>query len=115
MVSDHYVVRRPRPAPIDRMVNDIDEDRHRFLGAAAVTLGAARFGAMAFGTVPTSAATRDSVVPAATRDTFDSIKQIDAGVLNVGYAESGPANGQPVLLLHGWPYDIHAFGEVAPI
>src|SRR5437762_8286654 len=49
------------------------------------------------------------------RASFDSIKQIDAGVLNVGYAEAGPANGPPVVLLHGWPYDIHAFEEVAPI
>jgi pimeloyl-ACP methyl ester carboxylesterase len=43
------------------------------------------------------------------------LKQIDAGVLNVGYAESGPADGRPVLLLHGWPYDIQSFAEVAPI
>ena len=48
-------------------------------------------------------------------DMFDSVKQIEAGVLNVGYAEAGPANGRPVILLHGWPYDIHAFEEVAPI
>src|SRR6185295_1834356 len=49
------------------------------------------------------------------RSSFDSVKQIDAGVLNVGYAESGPANGPPVILLHGWPYDIHAFVDVAPL
>ncbi len=42
------------------------------------------------------------------------IRQIDAGVLNVGYLEMGPASGPPVLLFHGWPYDIHAFAEVAP-
>ncbi len=42
------------------------------------------------------------------------IKQIDAGVLNVGYAEDGPGEGPAVLLLHGWPYDIHAFDEVTP-
>lgn len=44
-----------------------------------------------------------------------AIKQIDAGPLSIGYAELGPENGMPVLLLHGWPYDIHAFAEVAPI
>jgi pimeloyl-ACP methyl ester carboxylesterase len=42
------------------------------------------------------------------------LKQIDAGVLSVGYVEDGPADGPAVLLLHGWPYDIHAFEEVAP-
>lgn len=44
-----------------------------------------------------------------------SIKQINAGVLNVGYAEAGPANGPVVLLIHGWPYDIHSFEDVVPI
>ncbi|MFA6085544.1 alpha/beta fold hydrolase [Mucilaginibacter sp.] len=43
------------------------------------------------------------------------LKQINAGVLNVGYAESGPANGPVVILLHGWPYDIHSYEDVAPI
>src|SRR5688572_22861884 len=46
---------------------------------------------------------------------FGALKQIDAGVLNVGYAEAGPADGPPVILLHGWPYDIHSFVEVAPL
>ena len=44
-----------------------------------------------------------------------SLKQIDAGVLSIGYAEAGPAAGPPVILLHGWPYDIHSFVEVAPL
>jgi pimeloyl-ACP methyl ester carboxylesterase len=46
---------------------------------------------------------------------FGPLKQIDAGLLNVGYAEAGPANGTPVILLHGWPYDIHSFVDVAPL
>src|SRR5205809_5166429 len=46
---------------------------------------------------------------------FDSLKQLDAGVLNVGYAEAGPADGPAVILLHGWPYDIHSFDDVAPL
>ena len=45
---------------------------------------------------------------------FGALRQADAGVLSVGYAQSGPAEGPPVLLLHGWPYDIHSFAEVAP-
>ena len=45
---------------------------------------------------------------------FDQLKQIDAGVLNVGYADAGPINGRAVILLHGWPYDIHSFVEVVP-
>ena len=43
------------------------------------------------------------------------MKQVDAGTLNVGYAEDGPADGPPVILLHGWPYDIYAFVDVAPL
>src|SRR5687768_15702254 len=46
---------------------------------------------------------------------FASIKQINAGVLNIGYAEEGPANGPVVILLHGWPYDIYSFIDVTPI
>ena len=46
---------------------------------------------------------------------FPALKQIDAGLLSVGYAEIGPAGGKPVLLLHGWPYDIYSFVEVAPL
>ena len=50
-----------------------------------------------------------------TNTSFDTLKQIDAGVLNVGYAEAGPPDGRVVLLLHGWPYDIHSFVDVAPL
>ena len=49
-----------------------------------------------------------------TDPSFGPVRQIDAGVLNVGYVEVGPADGQPVVLLHGWPYDIHSYADVAP-
>jgi pimeloyl-ACP methyl ester carboxylesterase len=54
-------------------------------------------------------------IKAGTNTSFGAVKQIDAGVLNIGYAEAGPPNGSPVILLHGWPYDIHDYIEVAPI
>src|SRR5438105_10094388 len=50
-----------------------------------------------------------------TNTSFGSLKQINAGVLNVGYAEAGPTDGTAVILLHGWPYDIHSFVDVAPL
>ncbi|MGH3582967.1 MAG: alpha/beta hydrolase, partial [Mycobacterium sp.] len=50
--------------------------------------------------------------PAAPRHPLGAVKQIDAGELNVGYVEAGPADGQPVILLHGWPYDIHSYADV---
>src|SRR3954452_18460376 len=46
---------------------------------------------------------------------FGPIKTIDAGPLAVGYAEAGPADGPAVILLHGWPYDIHSYVDVAPL
>lgn len=53
--------------------------------------------------------------PVKTANSLGTLKQINAGVLNVGYTEAGPANGTPVILLHGWPYDIHSFEEVVPM
>ena len=50
-----------------------------------------------------------------TNASLGALKQVDAGVLNVGYAEAGPADGPVVILLHGWPYDIHTFVDVAPL
>src|SRR5919204_2609952 len=56
-----------------------------------------------------------STLKSGTHTSFGSLRQIDAGLLNVGYAEAGPADGSPVILLHGWPYDINSFVDVAPV
>ncbi|WP_369382288.1 alpha/beta fold hydrolase [Streptomyces sp. cg36] len=63
------------------------------------------------GPAPSSAA---AATPG-TRPTFPRIKQVRAGLLNVGYAELGPARGPAVICLHGWPYDIHSYIDVAPL
>ncbi|MGZ0147937.1 alpha/beta fold hydrolase [Kribbella sp. WER1] len=65
----------------------------------------------------TAAATTPLLLTGATPSLppFGPVRQIDAGVLNVGYVELGPASGTPVVLLHGFPYDIHSFEEVAPL
>jgi pimeloyl-ACP methyl ester carboxylesterase len=52
---------------------------------------------------------------AGTDGSFGTLKQVDAGVLSVGYAEAGPGDGPAVILLHGWPYDIHAYADVTPL
>ena len=83
---------------------NIDHHRRRFLGAAGFTFAAAQFGR----------AGAAAAQAGSTSASFGGLKQIDVGVLNVGYAEAGPADGAPVILLHGWPYDIHSFAEVAP-
>ena len=75
----------------------IDSGRRRFLGTAAMTLASTQLSALA------------SAAP------FSALKRIDAGVLNVAYADAGPADGTPVVLLHGWPYDIHTYIDVAPL
>ena len=48
-------------------------------------------------------------------DPFGPLKHVNAGLLNVAYAEVGPADGPVVILLHGWPYDIHSYDDVAPL
>ena len=84
-----------------------DVNRRRFIGTAAAVIGAARFRTLTL-------ASDTAIEPGANVSPLP-VKQIDAGVLNVGYAEVGPANGRAVLLLHGWPYDIHTYADVAPL
>ena len=94
--------------------------RRGFLGTSAA--GAVTFAALQLAT--TSGADAQSSKPKradlpkiklGSNTSFSSLKQIEAGVLNVGYAEAGPAHGPPVILLHGWPYDIHSFVDVTPL
>jgi len=95
------------------MTDAFDRERRRFLGNAALTLAAAQFAL----TEPAKAETkaRLEVTKAGAHTSFPALKQIDAGQLNVGYVEMGPASGPAVLLLHGWPYDIYSFVDVAPV
>jgi len=94
------------------MPEQIDHDRRRLLGTAVLTLAAAELAML--GSADAQPGTINPIKPG-TNTSFASLKQIDAGVLNVGYAEAGPANGPPVILLHGWPYDIYSFVDVAPL
>uniref|UniRef100_Q01W12 Alpha/beta hydrolase fold n=1 Tax=Solibacter usitatus (strain Ellin6076) TaxID=234267 RepID=Q01W12_SOLUE len=82
--------------------------RRGFLRTAAVSFGA-------LGSAGAQARRTLSPVTPGTNTTLGAIKQVDAGLLNVGYAESGPAGGPAVVLLHGWPYDIHSYVDVAPM
>jgi pimeloyl-ACP methyl ester carboxylesterase len=96
------------------MSQDINQSRRRFFGVAAGTFAAAQFGLIgathAQGANKTLPATRPGA-----NTSFGLLKQIDAGLLNVGYAEAGPAGGPVVILLHGWPYDIYSYVDVAPL
>src|SRR5471030_2875248 len=84
----------------------VDHRRRRFMGRAAIGIAAVQIGLTRSASAQTDAAAIGS---------FASLKQVDAGVLNVGYAEAGPAGGPVVILLHGWPYDIHTYVDVAPL
>jgi pimeloyl-ACP methyl ester carboxylesterase len=99
------------------MSEQIDYERRRFLVMAAMSIAAAQVGMMGSARAQTGNAKprQLSTIKPGTNTSFGSLKQIDAGVLNVGYADTGPSGGRPVILLHGWPYDIHSFVDVAPL
>jgi pimeloyl-ACP methyl ester carboxylesterase len=94
----------------EKNMPDDNFDRRRFLCGAAMTIVATQLG--------TLGSAKSNPLPEIQRGsnkTFGPLKQIDAGVLNVGYAEAGPVDGPAVVLLHGWPYDIHSYLDVAPL
>src|SRR3954469_11629212 len=94
------------------MADVMNHDRRRLLGGAVLSIAATELAMLASAQAQPA---RSDATPRGTNTSFSSLKQIDAGVLSVGYAEAGPANGRPVLLLHGWPYDIHTYVDVAPL
>ncbi len=96
---------------------EINRDRRRFFGTAAMTIAAAQFALNGFAKAQSGKAKPLDLpkIKPGTHTSFASLKQIDAGLLNVGYAEAGPTDGPAVILLHGWPYDIYSFVDVAPL
>jgi pimeloyl-ACP methyl ester carboxylesterase len=92
--------------------------RRRF-AMAGLTTGAALLAPRAlFAESDQASSSKAGSVPATkpgTHTSFGPLKQVKAGLLNVGYAEAGPAGGPAVILLHGWPYDIYSFVDVAPL
>src|SRR4051812_11974645 len=97
-----------------KMSELVDRPRRDFIGAAAVAAAAAQLGMIGGANAQPAKAKLPAIKPGA-HTSFGPLKQIEAGVLNISYAEAGPADGQPVILLHGWPYDIYAFVDVAPL
>jgi pimeloyl-ACP methyl ester carboxylesterase len=97
-----------------KMFEDIDHHRRRLFGVVAMTIAAAQLGKISSADAQGKLAQLPAIKPG-TNTSFGALKKIDAGLLNVGYAEAGPANGPAVLLLHGWPYDIYSFVDVTPL
>ena len=95
--------------------DEIDQQRRRFLGGTVITIAAARFGIIrAANAAPPPDTPQPSNKPG-TDTAFGAIKQIRTSLLDIGYAEAGPASGPVVILLHGWPYDIHSYVAVTPM
>ncbi|MGB3326541.1 MAG: alpha/beta hydrolase [Mycolicibacterium fortuitum] len=95
-------------------MNALSRRNFGFLTAAAA--GAATLAACGTSPAPDSnAPAADAGIPSKPLHTMNPVKQIDAGDLNVGYTEAGPADGLPVILLHGWPYDIHSYADASAL
>ena len=99
------------------MAEHLDYSRRRFLGTAAVTIAAAQPGLGGLAQAePANAKPADPpMTEIRAHASFATLKRIDAGMLSVAYAEAGAGNGPVVVLLHGWPYDIHSYVDVAPL
>ncbi|WP_426128490.1 alpha/beta fold hydrolase [Pararhizobium sp. PWRC1-1] len=99
------------------MTEEINQTRRSFMGATALAVAAAQFAAIGAAQAQSGGQAGSSVLAVApgTNTSFASLRQIDAGVLNIGYAEVGASEAPVVILLHGWPYDIHTYVDVAPL
>ena len=99
------------------MSEQLNVHRRRMLGAVAATVAAAELDTMGSAKAKSNTEKSEGLPPIkpGTNTSFASLKQLDAGVLNIGYAEAGPKAGAAVILLHGWPYDIHSYADVAPL
>ena len=103
--------------PMIEMSKETSHHRRHFLGVAAASIAIAQLGAIGAANAQAQRpkpAHMPTIKPG-TNTSFPVMKQINAGVLNVGYAEAGPGGGPAVILLHGWPYDIHSYVDVAPL
>jgi pimeloyl-ACP methyl ester carboxylesterase len=95
------------------IVEQIDFRRRDLVRGATAAATAVQLGIFNSAVAQTGAKTLPGITPGA-HTSFAPLKQINAGVLNVAYAEAGPADGAPVILMHGWPYDIYSFVDVTP-
>jgi pimeloyl-ACP methyl ester carboxylesterase len=113
-VRDRAAIVRGRESAMSKrnVATRTNDERRRFLGTAILTMAAAELAGL---DVAEAQPVRAGTNTPGTNTSFGGLKQIDAGVLRVGYAEAGPPNGSPVILLHGWPYDIHTYVDVAPV
>lgn len=97
-----------------KILDQVTPSRRDFFAVATTGFVAAQLGTLGSAAAAQQTESGSTVKPGA-HTSFAALKQIDAGVLNVGYAQDGPENGPVVILLHGWPYDIHSYVDVAPI
>jgi len=97
------------------MSEEMNRGRRRFLISAAASIAGPELTSGSAWAQSTDTKSGTGTLKPQANTSFAPLKQIEAGLLSVGYAEQGPANGPPVLLLHGWPYDIYSFVDVAPL